>query len=423
MFARGDDVSIQQMMDKFNEFSRSTGLTVNPTKCKIYCGGMKEEDKQTIEQITGFSRGQLPFRYLGIPLQSRKLSNNHCMVIAERIGDRMKHWSTKLLSFAGRVQLLKSVVFGFASYWMSCLPIPKMVTKKLEAMCRSFLWTGKGEITRKSPIAWDRVCGPKSNGGLDVINLEAWNKTCLTKLLWKLASKEDSLWVQWIHKYYIKSEDVMQVDIKDNGSWILRSIFKMRTEVAQLEQWKKLNEQGGFKMKKLYLDFLEKHPKVEWRGLMIKNYARPRAIFTMWLACHKRLATKTRLEKFGVQTDLKCVFCDCPETIQHLLFECRETKEIWEKVLSWLNMKHKAQRWDQELVWLTKVCKSRNWRSNIVKVAIAETVCEIWKKRNGHVFQQQYKDSNTAQKIIELIVNKIWIYPKYMKRIAQMIVE
>ncbi|XP_058734050.1 uncharacterized protein LOC131605746 [Vicia villosa] len=385
--------------------------------------GMKEEDKLHIEQITGFTRGHMPFRYLGIPLQSRKLSNNHCMEIADRIGEKMKHWSTKLFSFAGRLQLLKSVVFGVASYWMSYLPLPKMVTKKLEAMCRSFLWTGKEEITRKSPVAWDRVCGPKSNGGLDVINLEVWNKACLTKLLWKLASKEESMWVQWVHRYYIKNEDVMQVEIKENGSCILRSIFKMRPKVIQMEQWKKLIEQGGFKMKNMYLEFLEKHPKVEWRVLMRKNYARPRGVFTMWLACNKRLATKTRLQKFGVQTDLKCIFCDCHETIQHFLFECRETNEIWEQVLRWLNMKHKVQGWEQELSWLTKVCKSRNWRSNIVKVAIAETIYEIWKNRNDRVFQHHYKENNTAQKIIELIVNRIWIYPKYRNRVAQMLVK
>ncbi|XP_058755276.1 uncharacterized protein LOC131628452 [Vicia villosa] len=196
----------------------------------------------------------------------------------------------------------------------------------------------------------------------------------------------------------------------------------MRTKVLQLEQWKKLIEQGGFKMKKLYLEFLEKHPKVKWRVFMRKNYARPRAVFTMWLACNKRLATKTRLEKFGVQTDLKCVFCEGTENIQHLLFECRETKEIWEQVLRWLNMKHKVQGWDQELRWLSKVCNIRNWRSNIVKMALVETVYEIWKKRNDKVYQQQYKDRNTAQKIIELIVNRIWVYPKYRKRIAQMLV-
>ncbi|XP_058769383.1 uncharacterized protein LOC131643248 [Vicia villosa] len=287
---------------------------------------------------------------------------------------------------------------------MSCLPLPKLVTKKLEALCRSFLWTGKGEITRKSPVAWDNVCGPKSNGGLDVINLGVWNKACLTKLLWKLTSKEESLWVQWVHRYYIKNEDVMQVQVKENGSWILRSIFNLRPQVTQMEHWKKLNERGGFKMKNLYLEFLEKHPKVEWRVLMRKNCARPRAVFTMWLACNKRLATKTRLQKFGVQTDLK------------------ETKTIWEQMLIWLNMKHKVQGWEQELSWVTKVCRSRNWRSNIVKVAIAETIYEIWKNRNDRVFPHQYKENNIAQRIIELIVNRIWVYPKYRNRVAQMLV-
>lgn len=62
---------------------------------------------------------------------------------------------------------------------------------------------------RKSPIAWDMVCVPMKFGGLDVINLGAWIKSCMVKLLWNLCSKEDSLLVRWMHTYDVKREDVM----------------------------------------------------------------------------------------------------------------------------------------------------------------------------------------------------------------------
>jgi hypothetical protein len=42
---------------------------------------------------------------------------------------------------------------------------------------------------------------------------------------------------------------------------------------------------------------------------MYENIARPRALFTFWLVCHGRLATKGRLSKFGVTVDVKCCFC------------------------------------------------------------------------------------------------------------------
>lgn len=39
-FSRGDEISLQVLMEKFQEFSKSIGLVVNPAKCKIFCGGM-----------------------------------------------------------------------------------------------------------------------------------------------------------------------------------------------------------------------------------------------------------------------------------------------------------------------------------------------------------------------------------------------
>lgn len=63
------------MMAKFNDFSNSTGLQVNPRKCQLYCGGIVEEEISNIKEIIGFSRVKLPFKYLGNPLTSRKLSN------------------------------------------------------------------------------------------------------------------------------------------------------------------------------------------------------------------------------------------------------------------------------------------------------------------------------------------------------------
>ncbi|XP_058753388.1 uncharacterized protein LOC131626585 [Vicia villosa] len=208
----------------------------------------------------------------------------------------------------------------------------------------------------------------------------------------------------------------------DSGSWILRNILKLRDEVEHMEQWQNLIMEGKFKMKNFYGAFLKQIQQVEWRGLLVSNYTRPRAVFTLWLACHKRLATKERLEKFGVHTDQKCEFCECSENIQHLFFECRYTKEVWSKVLHWLNVKHQAKGWDQELAWLGKVCRSKNWRSSSVKAAIAETVYALWMQRNDKVFQKDYRDTHIVQRIIDTIVNRIWVYPKYREKIARMIV-
>jgi hypothetical protein len=165
IFTRGDVKSVELVMAKLQDFSRSTGLFVNPSKCKVYYGGVADHEKDVIGQATSFAAGSLPFRYLGVPLTSKKLSIHHYMPLIDRIVDRIRNWSAKLLSYAGRLQLIRSVIFAVTNYWMQCLPLPKKVIQKINAICRSFLWSGGDVVTRKAPVAWDQVCTSKAHGG------------------------------------------------------------------------------------------------------------------------------------------------------------------------------------------------------------------------------------------------------------------
>jgi hypothetical protein len=163
IFTCGDTKSVELVMDKIHNFPRSTGLHVNPSKCKIFYGGVEERIKDSILKVTSFAEGSLPFRYLGVPLTSKKLSIHHYMPLVDRIVERMH--------ITGRLQLIASVTFVVANYWMQCLPLPKKVIHKINAICRSFLWSGGTVITRKSLVAWDHVCASKAQGGLNLISL------------------------------------------------------------------------------------------------------------------------------------------------------------------------------------------------------------------------------------------------------------
>lgn len=127
IFARSDPISIELVMHFFKEFSQSTGLDVNPNKCKVLFGNVEANNQQIIQNPTNFSVGLLSFRYLGIPLTSKKLFVNQCMVLVDKIVGRIRHWSSRILSFVGHTQVTKSVLFTIANYWMQYIPISKKV--------------------------------------------------------------------------------------------------------------------------------------------------------------------------------------------------------------------------------------------------------------------------------------------------------
>lgn len=147
---------------------------------------------------------------------------------------RNRHWSARLLSYGGRVQLIRSILFVVANYWMQCFPLPKKVLQHVESLCRTFLWNGIDVISRKSPIAWDDVCKLIKAGGLNLISLGGWNKANLLMLLRNLSGKADSLWVRWINSYYITIEDIMTAAIPASCSWILKRDIEVPTFGAKL---------------------------------------------------------------------------------------------------------------------------------------------------------------------------------------------
>lgn len=237
LFVRGDIQSVELLMDQFNKFSISTGLVVNKQKCRLYCGGLRRNLTSHLISITRFVEGKLPVKYLGVPLTTRKLTIRLCQPLIDKITARIRHWSSKLLTYAGKMQLIRSVLHAMSNYWMQIFPLPKNVIHHIEALCRSFLWSGIAEITRRAPIAWDKVCDTKNVGGLNLTSLLEWNSCNIAKLLWNICRKVDKLWVKWVHSYYIKDCEVMDVEIPADSSWILKAIMKSRAMVHQSNAW------------------------------------------------------------------------------------------------------------------------------------------------------------------------------------------
>jgi hypothetical protein len=54
---------------------------------------------------------------------------------------------------------------------------------------------------------WNIVAMPREFGGLGIINTRRMNDCLLTYWIWKIASKEDSLWCRLMYRKYIGSKD------------------------------------------------------------------------------------------------------------------------------------------------------------------------------------------------------------------------
>ena len=94
---------------------------------------------QDILAIMPFDEGKLPVKYLGVPLITSKLVFTDCKILVDKVDRRIDDWKNKSLSFAGRLQLIISVLSSMFVYWASVLILPMSIVQELEQKMRRFL--------------------------------------------------------------------------------------------------------------------------------------------------------------------------------------------------------------------------------------------------------------------------------------------
>lgn len=228
LLCHGSYDSALALKKAIDDFSAISGLKANPLKSNIFLTSVPPDIKQQIVDLFGYSMGSLPIRYLGIPIISTKLKLADCSPLIDKVSSRIASWMNRCLSFAGRLQLIISVLSSVQVYWASHLILPTKVLRIVEQKLCSFLWKGTDTNSMGAKVAWKEVCTPKKSGGLGIKDLVSWNKALMIRHIWNLYSGVDSLWVRWINSYHLKNRNFWDGKAPHLCSWNWRKILKLR---------------------------------------------------------------------------------------------------------------------------------------------------------------------------------------------------
>ncbi|GKB07076.1 putative reverse transcriptase domain, reverse transcriptase zinc-binding domain protein [Tanacetum coccineum] len=220
--------SAKVIMESLDEFKQVSGLVLSILKSTAYFCNVLNHVKISILNIMPFSEGELPVKYLGVPLISSRLLNKDCKILVEKARNRIGDWKNKSLSFAGRLQLCKSVILSMQVYWASVLAIPMGIIYDIQQLIRGFLWCNGEYKCGKAKVAWDDICLPMREGGLSIRCLKVFNLALMTTHIWNIVSNKDSLWVRWIHMYKLRGRTFWDICAKANKSWGWRKILQLR---------------------------------------------------------------------------------------------------------------------------------------------------------------------------------------------------
>ncbi|KAJ8420531.1 hypothetical protein Cgig2_032925 [Carnegiea gigantea] len=321
LFCKADLSSLQLLMEALTSFSNAAGLKTNFHKSQM---------------IIGLHDNTFPLKYLGVPIMASKLTMVECASLVEKIMARVQIWAAGNISFVGRARLINIVIFGMHSYWASIFLLPKEVTEKITQIYGNYLWTGVSAYKKAPYISWHQTCLLKSQRGIGMKDLAAWNKATIAKLTWAVAQKKEVLWVKWVHERYLKNKSWWDYTPSQDASWYWKKICKIKEEFKQ---------------------------------------------------AHHRLPTKQRLAKFLPQNETLCIMCsEDEEDEMHLFFTCNYAKIIWSNLTGWWKfipeMTNSTQMFRRQI-------KGTRTQKQTTYAIVAAAIYYIRSARNHTIFKQQ----------------------------------
>ena len=114
---------------------------------------------------------------------------------------------------------------------MCTLTLPMGIVERFNKYLRHCLWRKYGLEERGSAlISWDKVCKPKDQGGLGVLNLHQHNICIILKHLHKFLNMHNLPWVDLIWSTYYSYRTITD---RPMGSFWWRSIVKLLPSFKQ----------------------------------------------------------------------------------------------------------------------------------------------------------------------------------------------
>eukprot|EP00253_Pinus_taeda_P032768 PITA_32768 len=141
---------------------------------------------------------------------------------------------------AGRLVHTKSILQTIPIFMFSALLTPKEVMQCIRNIQRDFLW-GRGEEKKKwALVACEKICKPKTHGGLGLDDLEILNKVLGAKLWWRWLKESDAPWAKVLKQKYPNNwqeRELIRMSGIIKGSHIWNKAWENRAIVQKHSFW------------------------------------------------------------------------------------------------------------------------------------------------------------------------------------------
>ena len=260
--------------------------------------------------------------------------------------------------------------------------LPKSILQSIEKICRAFIWSGNSYSSKPGNVAWEHLCKDKKAGGLGFRNIITWNMACMSKYVWAVATKQDNLWVKWVHAVYIKDAVWWDYSPSPGASWYWNKICEMKNHIRRHYTKDDFYALTQYKVGEIYDVLMGDQISVYWDTMVWNRLSIPRYRFINWLAVQHKLQTTERLVRIGVSSSDQCLICSQgSESHTHLFFECDYSRICLSEMKRWLGISAITNNLNRLIVWIATSKKSK-FKREVWNACLSALVYSIWKSRN-----------------------------------------
>ncbi|KAG7567824.1 Ribonuclease H-like superfamily [Arabidopsis thaliana x Arabidopsis arenosa] len=382
-FCRSDPESCQELVSILHKYESASGQKINAQKSPTATKARVKKDLQI--QLEG-GKG----KYLGLPeLFGRKKKDLFTSII-DKIKQRALSWSSRFLSTAGKMVMLKSVHSAMPTYTMTCFKIPTSLCKHIQSALTRFWWDANMEKKKMAWISWERMTKSVKNGGLGFRDLQKFNDALLAKVSWRIITNPSCLLSRVLLGKYCHSSSFLDSPTPKSASHGWRSICigrdLLKPHLGKLlgtgdntplwkEPWLSLSTPTTpfgpatkasqhlmvshlrhpttldwnteririYTVKSGYYEALNEEDKVrtatqsldtyDWKSKLWKIKCSPKVKLLLWKALQNALPVGEILKSRTIVDSACCIHCEADEeTLCHLFFTCPFAKKVWDNI-------------------------------------------------------------------------------------------
>ncbi|KAL3686848.1 hypothetical protein R1sor_013157 [Riccia sorocarpa] len=202
LYADDSGVMIQADLQNFNELQDAvqlyediSGVKMNMSKTTVIPVAMDSSPTWLTAHGCYIAREGEVIRYLGFPIGWKVKPTEQSDYVLAKVQRRLGSWTYRMLTFAGRVTVVKHILRAIPIHILTCLTFSAKVLGKLEAICRGFVWGVNDQGQNRIPlIAWEDITQPKKDGGLQIESFQTQGQALRLKQLLRMFENPEEEW-------------------------------------------------------------------------------------------------------------------------------------------------------------------------------------------------------------------------------------